>query len=98
MLEVSALVTSPSMTSLRFLSERQPIHAHTPAASTTGHQDGQPKQIHIQLIWDGLDHNKQPAPPGPYEYEVRAKLLTNGDKGQRTQMLSWPKRGTFAVK
>jgi hypothetical protein len=98
MLEVSALLTSPSMTSLRFLSDRQPIHAHTPAATTGGTPDAPQKHVQIELTWDGLDHNRQPAPPGPYEYEVRAKLLSNGDKGQRTQMLSWPKRGTFAVR
>ncbi len=98
MLEVSALLTSPSMTSLRFLSDRQPIHAHQPVGQHGGAGDAPQKQVQIELVWDGLDHNKLPAPPGPYEYEVRAKLLSNGDKGQRTQMLSWPKRGTFAVK
>jgi hypothetical protein len=54
--------------------------------------------VRIHLSWDGLDHNKQPAPPGSYDYMVRAKLLSNGEKGQKTQMLSWPKRGTFLVK
>ncbi|MFO0731831.1 MAG: hypothetical protein U0231_08290 [Nitrospiraceae bacterium] len=98
MLEVSALLTSPSMTSLRFLSDRQPIHAHQSVGHNSGSADALPKQVQIELVWDGLDHNKLPAPPGPYEYEVRAKLLSNGDKGQRTQMLSWPKRGTVAVK
>jgi hypothetical protein len=98
MLEVSALLTSPSMTSLRFLSDRQPIHAHTLASSIGGTPDAPQKHIQVDLTWDGLDHNRQPAPPGPYEYEVRAKLLSNGDKGQRTQMLSWPKRGKFSVR
>ena len=97
MLEVSALVTSSSMTSLRFLSIRQPVNEHAQTAtSATG--DTQQKHVHVDLVWDGLDHNKQQVPVGSYEYEVRVKLLSNGEKGQRTQMLAWPKRGRFVVK
>jgi hypothetical protein len=97
MLEVSALVTSSSMTSLRFLSIRQPVNEHVLANNVA---DGEmlQKRVHIDLAWDGLDHNKQQAPAGSYEYEVRVKLLSNGEKGQRTQMLAWPKRGKFVVK
>jgi hypothetical protein len=97
MLEVSALVTSSSMTSLRFLSIRQPVNEHVVSDKPT---DGDPsqKRVHIDLAWDGLDHNKHQVPIGSYEYEVRVKLLSNGEKGQRTQMLSWPKRGKFVVK
>ncbi|GMV51372.1 MAG: hypothetical protein NBKEAIPA_02018 [Nitrospirae bacterium] len=97
MLEVSALVTSPSMTSLRFLSIRQPVNEHVQTNEATN-GDAAPKRVRVDLTWDGLDHNKQQAPAGSYEYEVRVKLLSNGEKGQRTQMLSWPKRGKFAVK
>ena len=97
MLEVSALVTSSSMTSLRFLAIRQPVNEHVLSDIST---DGDPlqKRVHIDLAWDGLDHNKHQVPIGSYEYEVRVKLLSNGEKGQRTQMLSWPKRGKFVVK
>jgi hypothetical protein len=101
MLEVSSLLTSTSMTSLRFLSNRQPLNSHTLAVMTGGTDakgELQPKHVRIQLSWDGLDHNKQVAPRGSYDYQVRAKLLSNGEKGQRTQMLSWPKRGTFIIK
>lgn len=97
MLEVSALVTSTSMTSLRFLSIRQPVNEHvqtTPSANG----DTPQKYVQVDLSWDGLDHNKQQIPVGSYEYEVRVKLLSNGEKGQRTQMLSWPKRGKIVVK
>ena len=31
-------------------------------------------------------------------FEVRAKLLANGEKGPRTQTVGWPKRGTIEVK
>lgn len=97
MLEVSALVTSSSMTSLRFLSIRQPVNEHV---QTIPSANGETPQRHVQvdLTWDGLDHNKQQVPVGSYEYEVRVKLLSNGEKGQRTQMLSWPKRGKILVK
>jgi hypothetical protein len=97
MLEVSALVTSSSMTSLRFLSIRQPVNAHLVSDRATEGDPSQ-KRVHIDLAWDGLDHNKYQVPVGSYEYEVRVKLLSNGEKGQRTQMLSWPKRGKFVVK
>lgn len=97
MLEVSALVTSSSMTSLRFLSIRQPVNEHVLATNVADGETLQ-KRVHVDLAWDGLDHNKQLVPPGSYEYEVRVKLLSNGEKGQRTQMLAWPKRGKFVVK
>ncbi len=97
MLEVSALVTSSSMTSLRFLSIRQPVNEHV-LSNTNSDGDPSQKRVHIDLAWDGLDHNKHQVPIGSYEYEVRVKLLSNGEKGQRTQMLSWPKRGKFVVK
>lgn len=97
MLEVSALVTSSSMTSLRFLSIRQPVNEHV-VADTGTDGDQLQKRVQVDLAWDGLDHNKQQVPAGSYEYEVRVKLLSNGEKGQRTQMLSWPKRGKFVVK
>ncbi|MGD9730195.1 MAG: hypothetical protein AB7V39_27975, partial [Nitrospiraceae bacterium] len=101
MLEVSSLVTSASMTSLRFLSNRQAINDHQPSTvvATPGSSgEPEPKRVRIHLSWDGLDHNKQLAPPGSYDYMVRAKLLSNDEKRQKTQMLSWPKRGTFVVK
>lgn len=96
MLEVSALVTSSSMTSLRFLSIRQPVNEHVQTDPSAAGETPR-KHVHVDLVWDGLDHNKQQVPVGSYEYEVRVKLLSNGEKGQRTQMLSWPKRGKFVV-
>jgi hypothetical protein len=91
-LELSSLVTSPSKTSLRFLTTRKPVEPHT----TTDGAD--PPRISLVLTWDGFDHKKQPAGAGTYEFEVRAKLLMNGEKGPRTMMVSWPKRGTLEVK
>jgi hypothetical protein len=92
-LEVTSLISSPSKTSLRFLTHRQAVQV--PAAANGGAD--RPK-LSIQLSWDGKDHRKQLAGPGTYAYEVRTKLLANGEKGPRTMMVAWPKRGTLEVK
>jgi hypothetical protein len=94
LLEVSSLVTSPSKTSIRFLSIRKPLE---PQDITVSEEGGRPR-LAITLTWDGMDHKKTPAGPGEYLYEFRAKLLTNGEKGPRTLMVSWPKRGTLEVR
>ncbi len=91
-LEVSSLVTSPSKTSLRFLTTRKSVDPHTTM------EGADPPSISLVLTWDGLDHKKQTAAVGTYAFEVRAKLLVNGEKGPRTMMVSWPKRGTLEVK
>ena len=93
LLEVTSLISSPSRASLRFLTHRQPVEAYS---AVTGENE-RPK-VSIALLWDGQDHRKQLASAGTYSYEVRIKLLTNGDKGPRTTMVAWPKRGTVRVK
>ena len=92
-LEVSSLISSPSKTSLRFLSHRQSVEV--PDRSSTGSSER--PQLELQLLWDGQDHRKQVAGPGHYAYEVRIKLLADGEKGPRTMMVAWPKRGTLEV-
>jgi hypothetical protein len=92
-LEVSSLVTSPSKTSIRFLSLRKPLES--PAATPVS---AEPSKVSVVLTWDGMDHTKSPAEAGTYHFELRAKLLSNGDKGPRTLMVSWPKRGTLEVR
>ena len=93
LLEVSSLIRSPSKNSFRFLTTRKPLEPH--AASTDG---AAAPQISVLLTWDGLDQKKIPSGAGLYQFEVRAKLLANGEKGPRTQMVAWPKRGTVVVK
>ena len=92
-LEVSSLVTSPSKTSIRFLSLRKLLDS--PSMSPVSAE--QPRTS-VVLTWDGMDHKKMPAEPGVYHFELRAKLLSNGEKGPRTLMVSWPKRGTLEVR
>jgi hypothetical protein len=94
LLEVSSLLTSPSKTSIRFLSTRKPLDDHDIPSATPSEFPRLP----IVLTWDGMDHQKMPASAGLYHYEMRAKLLANGEKGPRTLMVSWPKRGTVEVK
>jgi hypothetical protein len=93
LLEVSSLVTSPSKKSIRFLSIRKPLEPHS-----APEQGAELPRVSIVLVWDGMDHTKAPAEAGLYRYELRAKLLANDEKGPRTQIVAWPKRGTLEVK
>ena len=92
-LEVTSLISSPSKASLRFLTQRQPVQV-----LSTGDRETGRSRVSVDLTWDGQDHRKQPAGTGTYFYEVRTKLLANGEKGLRTVMVAWPKRGTLEVK
>jgi hypothetical protein len=92
-LEVSSLVTSPSKRSIRFLSLRKALESPAVTPINTDR-----RTIPVVLTWDGMDQTKAPAEAGIYQFELRAKLLSNGEKGPRTLMLSWPKRGTLEVK
>lgn len=107
LLEVTALISSPSRSSLRFLSYRNPIAPliaatglprikAVPASTLT--QKGPSPRIRIKLTWDGKDHTKQEVSAGTYHYELRAKVIAGGDNTPRTLTVSWPKRGTLAVK
>lgn len=92
-LEVSSLISSPSKSSVRFLTHRQPVEI-----SPTLEKGTERQKVSIELVWDGQDQRKQLAVVGTYSYEVRTKLLLNGEKGLRTVMVGWPKRGTLQVK
>ncbi len=92
-LEVSLLISSPSKTSVRFLTHRHPVQI-----SSTPNKGTERQNASIELVWDGQDQRKQLAVVGNYSYEVRTKLLANGEKGLRTVMVGWPKRGTLQVK
>ena len=99
LLEVSALISSPSMRSMRFLSSGQSIDkpADGDGLSAAPITHTKPR-IEVMLSWDGMDQSKELAGTGIYDYEVRAKLLAVGENGVRTHMNAWPKRGTLALK
>lgn len=90
---MTSLISSPSKTSLRFLTHRQPVQIES---TRNGEQER--RKVVVELVWDGQDHRKQVAGVGTYSYEVRTKLLANGERGLRTMMVAWPKRGTLEVK
>lgn len=92
-LEVTSLISSRSKTSLRFLTHRQPVQISSAVNGET-----ERSKVSVELAWDGQDHRKQLAEVGTYSYEVRTKLLANGEKGLRTVMVAWPKRGMLEVK
>jgi hypothetical protein len=102
LLEVSSLISSPSKRSMRFLSTRQPVrtqnHPPPPFDQAANAQPGAKPRMAVTLTWDGTDQSRQLVDRGKYAYEVRAKLLAVGEKGPRTQMVSWPTRGVVEVK
>jgi hypothetical protein len=99
LLEVSVLISSPSMRSMRFLSSREAVDREIPGVSATSSSASETKpRVEVILMWDGTDQSKELAGVGKYDYEIRAKLLTVGDNGARTHMNAWPKRGTLLLK
>jgi hypothetical protein len=97
LLEVSTLISSPSMRSMRFLSNRQSLDKQERGVSAAASMDSKPR-VKVVLTWDGMDQSKELVGPGTYDYEIRAKLLTAGENGVRTHMNAWPKRGRLALK
>ena len=97
LLEVSTLISSPSMRSMRFLSNRQSLDKHERDVSAAPASDRKPR-LKVVLAWDGMDQSKELVGTGTYDYEIRAKLLAVGENGVRTHMNAWPNRGTLALK
>ena len=108
LLEVTALISSPSRTSLRFLSFREfiePLLKVAGASETVVYAGSAASaakkpspRVHVTLTWDGKDHTKQEVSPGTYHYELRAKVIGTTETTPRSLTVSWPKRGTLAVK
>jgi hypothetical protein len=100
-LEVSSLISSPSKRSMRFLVNRQPLDLTTltRASSTASASSGEGRpRLEVTLVWDGTDQSKQYVSEGRYDYEIKTKLLLASEDGPpRTQMVSWPRRGTVVV-
>jgi hypothetical protein len=78
--------------------EPPPVQDETLAEPEREDPESRDDRITITLTWDGNDQTGQRVQQGRFDYEVRAKLLVVGENGPRTQMVSYPKRGTIEVK
>ncbi len=96
LLDVSTLITSPSKTSFRLLTNRQAV-----ANDAGGGADGAksiPLQVQVMQMWDGTDHTRRMVADGLYDYQVQAKLLVPGKNGPLMREASLKKRGKFEVR
>lgn len=88
-LEFTALISSPSRSSMRFLTQRMPLSIQ-PNPQANSH-------VHMTLFWDGKDQTQKLVSSGIYRYEVRAKLMTQEGDGPRTKVASPRSHGTVEV-
>ena len=86
-LEVSALITSPTRRSMSFVSQRLPLSQAT--------QGGLLSLVPVELVWDGKDQYDQLVVDGSYFYEIQAKLLEDEGNGPRTKVVSHRVQGTL---
>ena len=86
-LEVSALITSPTRRSMSFVSQRLPLAEAT--------QGGLLNLVPVELVWDGKDQYDQLVVDGSYFYEIQAKLLGDEGHGPRTKLVSHRVQGTL---
>jgi len=86
-LEVSAMITSPTRRSMSFVAHRR-IVDDRPA-------NGTHRQIPIVLVWDGKDQSRQLVSDGSYYYELQAKLMVDQGNGPRTKIVSRRVHGTL---
>ena len=97
LLDVTTLITSPSKTSIRLLTNRQEV-----ASSAEARTDGEksiPRLVQVMQSWDGTDHTKRVVADGMYNYEVQAKVMVQGKRnGPLMRAASLKKRGKFEVR
>ncbi len=86
-LEVTALITSPTRRSMSFVSQRQPLATLT--------QGGLLGQVPVDLVWDGKDQYENLIADGSYFYEIQAKVMEDEGYGPRTKMVSHRVQGTL---
>ena len=96
LLDVTTLITSPSKTSFRLLTNRQTVAGNS-AAGADGAKS-LPSLIQVMQTWDGTDHTKHIVADGMYDYQVQAKLLVPGKNGPLMREASLKKRGKFEVR
>jgi hypothetical protein len=96
LLDVTTLITSPSKTSFRLLTNRQVVA--NDAADAADGEKSMPSQIQVMQTWDGTDHTKHIVADGMYDYQVQAKLMVPGKNGPLLREASVKKRGKFEVR
>ncbi len=96
LLDVTTLITSPSKTSLRVLTNRQAVPSEA-AAKTDGAKRIQ-RVVQVTQTWDGSDHTRRVVADGLYDYQVQAKLMAPGKSGPMTRETSLKKRGRLEVR
>ncbi len=86
-LEVSALITSPTRKSMSFVTQRLPLAEVT--------QGGLLNLVSVDLVWDGKDQYDRLVADGSYFYEIQAKILDDKGNGPRTKIVSHRVQGTL---
>ena len=86
-LEVSALITSPTRKSMSFVTQRLSLAEIT--------QGGLLKFVPVELVWDGKDQYQRLVPDGSYFYEIQAKVMEDKGNGPRTKIVSHRVQGTL---
>ena len=86
-LEVSAMITSPTRRSMSFVAHRLLVdELETKGKNLT---------IPVELVWDGKDQYHQLVADGSYFYELQAKLMEDQGNGPRTKIVSRRVHGTL---
>ncbi len=88
-LEVSALITSPTRRTMSFVSQRLSFAEAT--------QGGLLSVVPVELVWDGKDQYDRLVADGSYFYEIQAKLMEDKGNGPRTKIVSHRVQGTLEV-
>ena len=89
LLEITALISSPTQRSMRFLTQRIPLEVGSIAQSNS--------QVHTTLLWNGKNQAQEFVPPGTYRYEVRAKLMAEQGNRLQARVVTRRSRGTIEV-
>ena len=88
-LEVSALITSPTRRTMSFVSQRLSLAEAT--------QGGHLNAVPVELVWDGKDQYDRLVADGSYFYEIQAKVMEDEGLGPRTKIVSHRVQGTLEV-
>jgi hypothetical protein len=86
-LEVSALITSPTRRTMSFVAHRRLVDDQE--------AKGRNLTVPMVLVWDGKDQYHELVADGSYFYELQAKLMEDQGYGPRTKIVSHRVHGTL---